>query len=174
MRRWDPSAAPAQTAGDVATDYDPSRDDSPAGQPASELFQPAPLNCRVIRQSDGGRGEFAGRLRSLPGDPPKPCNDTSRTDIVGGQELYRLVLLVAGNSGPSRKAAENLRHVCDEYLRGRVELRIIDIREQPEFARTYQVVAVPTLLMLAPEPRRIVGDLSDRQRVLDGLDLNGR
>ncbi len=85
---------------------------------------------------------------------------------------YRLRLMVAGSNARSRRAVENLRLICDRHLRGNVDLEVIDIYQRPELARDYQVVAVPTLLKLVPLPvRRIIGDLSDTQRVIDGLDL---
>jgi circadian clock protein KaiB len=177
MRRFEPSAVSAWTAGGVAegdgeTAREPARNDNLSGQPVSGLFEPALRDCRVVRQSDGGRGEFAGRLRSLPAETPGHRDETSTTDGLDAPEMYRLLLLVAGSHGRSRQAVENLRLICNEHLAGRVELQIIDIHQNPELAQTYQVIAVPTLLKLAPEPKRIIGDLSDRQRVLDGLDLN--
>jgi circadian clock protein KaiB len=85
---------------------------------------------------------------------------------------YRLLLMVAGSTPRSRRAIANLRRVCDEHLADDVDLDIIDIRQRPELARQYQVVAVPTLVKLLPPPaRQIVGDLSARDRLLEGLDL---
>lgn len=86
--------------------------------------------------------------------------------------LYTLRLFVAGTTWLSQRAVENLRLVCDERLAGRVDLEVIDIYQQPELAERYQVIATPTLVKLAPAPRRsIVGDLSNRNRVLRGLNL---
>jgi circadian clock protein KaiB len=88
--------------------------------------------------------------------------------------LYRLLLLVAGNSLRSRRAIDNLQRVCDEHLRGQVDLDIIDIYQHPELAKKYQVVAAPTLLKLLPLPvRRIIGDLSEHDRVMEGLQVAG-
>jgi circadian clock protein KaiB len=86
--------------------------------------------------------------------------------------FYQLRLLVAGENLRSRRAIENLRRVCDQYMRGQVDLEIIDVYKQPELARTYQVVALPTLVKLLPLPvRRIIGDLSEQERVIRGLEL---
>jgi circadian clock protein KaiB len=86
--------------------------------------------------------------------------------------FYQLLLLVAGSSLRSRRATENLRRLCDEHLKGRVDVQVIDICEHPELAQKYQVVAVPTLLKLLPSPvRRIIGDLSEKERVMEGLEL---
>jgi circadian clock protein KaiB len=92
--------------------------------------------------------------------------------VTGSAPLYRLVLLVAGGSARSRRAIGNLQRVCDEHLEGHVEVEIIDIHQQPALAQRYQVVAVPTLLKLLPLPvRRIIGDLSETDRVIEGLEL---
>ncbi len=85
---------------------------------------------------------------------------------------YVLRLFVAGTTPGSVQAVENLREICDAHLAGRYELEVIDVYQQPELARDEQVLAVPTLLKKLPPPiRRILGDLSDRERVLIGLDL---
>ena len=85
---------------------------------------------------------------------------------------YRLRLFVAGNTARSRGAIENLRLFCAEHLAGRFDLEVVDIYQQPELAESNQVVAVPTLLRVEPLPmRRVVGDLSQTERVLRGLEL---
>jgi circadian clock protein KaiB len=72
----------------------------------------------------------------------------------------------------SARAVENLRVVCEKYLPGRYDLQIIDVYQQPELARTEQVVAIPTLIKKLPLPlRRLIGDMSDEERVLVGLDI---
>ncbi len=94
-------------------------------------------------------------------------------DEGGDPPLFRLLLLVAGSTLRSRRAIENVRDICAKELRGNVALEIIDIHQRPELAQTYQVVAVPTLLKLLPIPlRRLVGDLSVRDRVIAGLELD--
>jgi circadian clock protein KaiB len=86
--------------------------------------------------------------------------------------FYELRLFVAGSNGRSRRAVENLRHICDDHLAGQVDLEVIDIYQQPDLASQYQIVAAPTLVRLQPLPiRRIVGDLSQTERVLRGLGL---
>lgn len=85
---------------------------------------------------------------------------------------YRLRLFVAGSTVRSRQAIENLRRICREQLDGDVDLEVVDIYQQPELAERYQVIAAPTLVKLLPLPvRRIIGDLSETERVLRGLDL---
>ncbi len=85
---------------------------------------------------------------------------------------YRLRLFVAGNTLRSQRAIANRRRLCDEQLAGQVDLEVIDIYQQPELAGHDQVIAAPTLVRLLPLPiRRIIGDLSEMDRVLRGLDL---
>ncbi len=85
---------------------------------------------------------------------------------------YVLRLYVSGTTPRSALAIANLRDICERHLRGRYELHIVDIYQQPEHLADEQIVAVPTLIRQLPLPiRRLVGDLSDRERVLIGLDL---
>lgn len=85
---------------------------------------------------------------------------------------YVLRLYVTGSTARSARAIENMHRICEEHLAGRYDLEVVDIYQRPEAAREVQLVAAPTLVRLLPEPlRRIVGDLSDRDKVLRGLDL---
>ena len=88
---------------------------------------------------------------------------------------YKLRLYVAGMTPRSALAIANVREICDEHLKGRHDLRVIDLSQQPTLAEGAQIVALPTLIRKMPQPlRRIIGDLSDRERVLIGLDLKPR
>lgn len=96
-------------------------------------------------------------------------------DATRTQELYALVLYVVGGSQASRRAVANLRAICDELLEGRFALEVIDLRECPELAGERDILAAPTLVKERPPPTvRLIGDLSDRQRVLAALDLGPR
>ena len=76
------------------------------------------------------------------------------------------------SSPRSARAISNLRAICDEYLEGRYDLEVIDIYQQPVLAKGEQIVAAPTLIKKLPLPmRRIIGDMSNRDHVLVGLDL---
>ena len=87
-------------------------------------------------------------------------------------DVFELRLYVAGQSPRSVRALENLRKVCDEHLAGRYRVEVIDLLENPALARGDEIVAVPTLVRKLPEPiRKIIGDLSDTDRVLVGLQL---
>ena len=86
---------------------------------------------------------------------------------------YILRLFVAGTTTRSQRAITNVREICDQHLQGRFDLEVIDVYTHPQETRDFQIVATPTLVKCAPEPeRRIVGDLSDRLRVLNGLNLS--
>jgi circadian clock protein KaiB len=88
-------------------------------------------------------------------------------------ERYVLRLFVTGTTTRSLRAIANMRRICEENLAGRYDLEVIDIYQQPQATRELQVVATPTLVKVLPEPlRRIIGDLSDRERVLAGLNLS--
>src|SRR5262245_13277480 len=85
---------------------------------------------------------------------------------------YILLLFVAGSTLRSARAIQNLQAICEEQFPGRYELKVIDIYQHPEQVAAEQIVVAPTLVKKLPLPvRRIVGDLSARERVLRGLDL---
>ena len=88
---------------------------------------------------------------------------------------YILRLYVTGSSVRSLKAVNNLRKICDEYLPNGYDLEVIDIYKNPTAAREAQIIAVPTLVKKLPQPlRKFVGDLSNTQKILVGLDLYKR
>ncbi len=90
-------------------------------------------------------------------------------------ETYRLRLYVAGQTPKSVLALKNLKQICDEHLHGRYEIEVIDLRENPQLASGDQSLALPTLVRRLPEPiKKIIGDLSNTERVLVGLDLRVR
>jgi circadian clock protein KaiB len=85
---------------------------------------------------------------------------------------YFLRLYISGHTQKSTNAILQLREVCEEYLKGRYQLEVIDIHQQPELARDQQIIATPTLIKTLPLPlRRMIGDLSQREKMLVGLDL---
>lgn len=87
-------------------------------------------------------------------------------------ERYELRLYVAGQTARSVAAFSNLRRICEEHLHGRYSIEVIDLLENPQLARGDQILAIPTLVRKLPEPvRKIIGDLSNEERVLVGLDL---
>lgn len=87
-------------------------------------------------------------------------------------QAFKLILYVAGQSPKSVRAIANLRAVCEEHLAGRYTVEVIDLIEQPNLARRDEIIAVPTLVRRLPQPlRKIIGDLSDPEQVLVGLQL---
>jgi circadian clock protein KaiB len=87
-------------------------------------------------------------------------------------DRYLLRLYVTGMTSRSERAVRNLQGICDEHLKGKYDLEVIDIYQQPVLAKGEQIIAAPTLIKKLPLPmRRIIGDMSNRERVLLGLDL---
>ncbi len=87
-------------------------------------------------------------------------------------QRYVLRLYVTGTTPQSTRAIVSIKKVCEERLHGRYELEVVDIYQQPELARQAQLVAAPTLIRQLPAPlRKLIGDMSNEQRVLAGLDL---
>jgi circadian clock protein KaiB len=87
-------------------------------------------------------------------------------------ELYILKLYVSGNSPQSIRAIYNLKKICEENLKGRYALEIIDLYQKPELAKEANLIVAPTLIKKLPLPlRRVIGDMSNMDRVLVGLDL---
>ena len=115
---------------------------------------------------------MSGPDREAPldsGDVPATGDGAARALAA---ERYVLRLYVTGMTARSARAIKNLQAICREYLDGRYDLDVIDIYQQPVLTRGEQIVAAPTLIKKLPLPmRRLVGDMSDRERVLLGLDL---
>jgi circadian clock protein KaiB len=88
------------------------------------------------------------------------------------RDVYQLRLYVAGHTPKSIQAFANLKIICEEHLNGRYTIEVIDLLENPKLARGDQILAIPTLVRKLPEPiKKIIGDLSDTERVLVGLDV---
>jgi circadian clock protein KaiB len=88
---------------------------------------------------------------------------------------WNLRLYVAGQTPRSLTAFRNLKDICEEYLQGQYHIEVIDLMENPTLARGDQILAVPTLVRKLPQPiRKIIGDLSNTERVLVGLDIQPR
>jgi circadian clock protein KaiB len=97
----------------------------------------------------------------------RPRKPAPRKPVVWNLRLY-----VAGQTPKSIRAFANLKVLCEEHLKGRYKIEVIDLRENPQLARGDQIVAIPTLVRKLPPPvRTIIGDLSNNMRLLVGLDL---
>ena len=85
---------------------------------------------------------------------------------------YELRLYIAGKTAKSVLALNNLKKYCEEHLKGRYKIEVIDLLEQPQLAEGDQIFAIPTLVRKVPEPiRKIIGDLSNEEKVLVGLNI---
>ena len=87
-------------------------------------------------------------------------------------KVWQLRLYVAGQTSKSLTAFSSLKNICESHLKGRYRIEVIDLLERPQLSRGNQILAIPTLVRRLPQPvRKIIGDLSDTERVLVGLDL---
>ncbi len=94
------------------------------------------------------------------------------TEETNREETWELRLYVAGQTPKSLQAFANLKRICEEHLKGRYRIEIVDLVENPKLARGDQILAIPTLVRKLPPPlRKIIGDLSDTEKVLVGLDI---
>ena len=92
--------------------------------------------------------------------------------VANSMSKYRLKLYVTGTTPRSQYAVLNLRKLCEDTLKGEFEMEVIDVLERPQLAEHEKILATPTVVKELPHPiRRIIGDLSDREKVLLGLDL---
>jgi circadian clock protein KaiB len=113
------------------------------------------------RQSGSGVGQHKPKARKAAPDQEPDA------------EHYRLRLFVTGTTPRSARAIQNLRAICEEYLQGRYDLEIVDIYQHRENVKADQIVVTPTLVKQSPLPvRKLIGDLSDRERVLAALDIS--
>jgi len=108
----------------------------------------------------------------------KTLQRTPVQPVVGDEEVtaaWDLRLYVAGRTPKSLAAFENLKRLCEEHLKGQYHIEVIDLLQQPQLAKGDQILALPTLVRKLPEPiKKIIGDLSNTERVLVGLDLRPR
>jgi circadian clock protein KaiB len=116
-----------------------------------------------------------GIPRSATKDAAKPKQNASKkmaSARKAKQEVMELRLYIAGQTPKSLMALNNLKNICEEYAGGKYRIDVIDLVKTPQLARGDQILAIPTLVRNLPIPiRKIIGDLSDIERVLVGLDL---
>lgn len=109
---------------------------------------------------------------AAPFDANVPAANVEYLEAQVDGESYVLRLYVTGMTPRSSKAISTVKAICEEHLQGRYSLEVIDIYQQPALAKDEQIIATPTLVKKLPTPlRRFIGDLSDKERVLIGLDL---
>jgi circadian clock protein KaiB len=93
-------------------------------------------------------------------------------NTMAPEDFYDLRLYVAGQTPKSVAALANLKRFCEEHLAGKYKIEVVDLVENPKLARSDQILAIPTLVRRLPEPiRKIIGDLSNSERVLVGLEI---
>jgi len=98
--------------------------------------------------------------------------DMEKTLKQAGEKSYILKLYVTGFTPASTRAITNIKKICEEHLKGRYELEVIDIYQHPVLAKGEQIIAAPTLIKKLPLPlRKFIGDMSNTERILIGLDL---
>jgi len=115
--------------------------------------------------------------KSSPAGKQKPgwAGKVEQADSHSRQAKYVLRLYVSGSTLKSSRAVENIKRVCEQHLKNRYDLEVIDIYQQAKLARDQQIVAVPMLIKRLPLPlRRLIGDMSNQEKVLFGLDLRVR
>jgi circadian clock protein KaiB len=102
----------------------------------------------------------------------KHLNDEQQKEAGEGDERWILRLYVAGQTPKSLTAFANLKKICEQHLNGKYRIEVIDVAQNPELAKEAQILALPTLVRKLPAPvRKVIGDLSNTERVLVGLDL---
>ena len=111
-----------------------------------------------------------------PAKRARAAQDGYRPETDGqAGDRWNLRLYVAGQTPRSITAFQNLQSICEEYLKGQYHIEVIDLMENPTLARGDQILAIPTLVRKLPHPiRKIIGDLSNTERVLVGLDIQPR
>jgi len=109
----------------------------------------------------------------MKGDPSEPQTlESMMATGAANPDAWELRLYVAGKSGRSVAAFENLKKLCDEHLSGKYKIEVVDLLVHPQLARGDQIVAIPTLVRKLPPPiRKVIGDLSNVERTLVGLQL---
>jgi circadian clock protein KaiB len=115
--------------------------------------------------------------RKAAAKPASPAASAVEAALAGtnGEEHYNLRLYVAGQTPKSIAAFANLKKLCEEYLPGRYTITVIDLVQNPQLAAGDQILALPTLVRKVPSPlKRIIGNLSDKEKFLVGMDLKPR
>jgi circadian clock protein KaiB len=126
-----------------------------------------PIEVATMEEWRTGRMASSGDNRSGASGQEKSKNRTTDSE-----DRYELRLYVAGQTPRSLESFGNLKKICEEHLQGRYSIEVIDLLVNPRLAKGDQIVAIPTLVRRLPEPiRKIIGTLSDTERVLVGLDL---
>lgn len=137
--------------------------------PPSKSTTAGKRGASAKRDASAKRGASAKRSASAKGTTSNKRTGSAKRTASQGWELR---LYIAGQTPNSIAAVSNLRKICDDQLRGRYRIEIIDLLKRPQLAQADQIVAIPTLVRKLPPPiKRIIGDLSRAERALVGLDV---
>ncbi|MCF6157525.1 MAG: circadian clock protein KaiB [wastewater metagenome] len=129
------------------------------------------------KRTTGTKNRIKGDIKSTTKKKTSAKKTSAKTGKKAGKEreTWNLRLYVAGQTSKSLAAFANLKKICEEHLKGRYKIEIIDLFKNPKLARGDQILAIPTLVRKLPPPlKKIIGDLSNTERVLVGLDLSPR
>lgn len=121
------------------------------------------------------KAKTAARKTAPSGAARKRTSKTRTGKAEGAEELFELRLYVAGQTSKSLTALANLKKICEEHLKCNFRLEVIDLLKNPKLAQGDQILAIPTLVRKLPPPlKKIIGDLSDTEKVIVGLDIRRR
>ena len=151
------------------------RNSPPTPLPASPSpAAPLPVAPLPAAPSPGTPSQAPPPPPAAPQPQPLPATQAPSPE-PGGADFWDLRLYVAGRTPRSVAALANLEKICGEHLAGKYRVEVIDLMANPQLARTDQILAIPTLVRKLPAPvRKIIGDLSQTERVLVGLDVRPR
>jgi circadian clock protein KaiB len=111
-------------------------------------------------------------MPKTPRKTSRPPQSQSKSKVRSSESAWELRLYIAGYTPKSVEALANLRRICEEHLAGQYKLEVIDLLKTPRLGRGDQILAIPTLVRTVPEPmKKIIGDLSNTERVLVGLNI---
>lgn len=148
--------------------------------PTTTAQKPSAASTSPAKSKPAGRKGAGGKNSPGGKTPPRSKNTPTRKPArrAGAevhQDFWQLRLYVAGQTPNSLAAFANLKHLCEAYLQGKYEIEVIDLLINPQLSKGDQILAIPTLVRKLPLPvRKIIGDLSNTERVLIGLDLRPR
>jgi circadian clock protein KaiB len=128
---------------------------------------------RSSRDNAKPKARSAAKARSgASSRSPKPPSEAPAPEQQNMPDVWNLRLYIAGDSPKSKTALANLQRLCESYLDGKYHIEVVDLKIRPELAKADQILALPTLIRKIPEPmKRVIGDLSNSERALVGLDL---
>jgi circadian clock protein KaiB len=142
-----------------------------AATAAPKVASKAPASKASAAKAGGGKTATAERAPAKASKAEK----AEKPARSAPKNTWNLRLYVAGDSPKSRTALENLRRLCDAHLGKDYHIEVVDLKTRPELAKADQILALPTLIRKVPEPmKRVIGDLSNAERALVGLDLGAK